>query len=127
MFVVGDTDKVLTMSRPLNFNPFRGYARKERDVRDRRVREQIKDLAQLEGARADAHQPVTDLGGQRTSHVVARWAAVAPEPGTGRIDQLERRLGADIGTDERLLHLVPRGVVGGRAGAEDGAEAAAEA
>src|ERR1022692_813994 len=50
MFVVGDTDKVLSMSRPLNFNPFRGYSRKERDIRDRRVREQIKDLAQLEGA-----------------------------------------------------------------------------
>src|SRR5437667_183214 len=27
MFVVGDTDKVLTMCRPLNFNPFRGYSR----------------------------------------------------------------------------------------------------
>jgi DNA integrity scanning protein DisA with diadenylate cyclase activity len=50
MFVVGDTDKVLTMSRPLNFNSFRGYSRKERDIRDRRVREQIKDIAQLEGA-----------------------------------------------------------------------------
>lgn len=50
MFVVGDTKKVLTMSRPLNFNPFRGYSRKERDIRDRRVREQIKDIAQLEGA-----------------------------------------------------------------------------
>lgn len=50
MFVVGDTKKVLTMCRPLNFNPFRGYSRKERDVRDRRVREQIKDMAQLEGA-----------------------------------------------------------------------------
>jgi diadenylate cyclase len=50
MFVVGDTDKVLSMSRPLNFNPFRGYSRKERDIRDRRVREQIKDLVQLEGA-----------------------------------------------------------------------------
>jgi diadenylate cyclase len=50
MFVVGDTDKVMSMSRPLNFNPFRGYSRKERDIRDRRVREQIKDLAQLEGA-----------------------------------------------------------------------------
>jgi DNA integrity scanning protein DisA with diadenylate cyclase activity len=50
MFVVGDTRKVLSMSRPLNFNPFRGYSRKERDVRDRRVREQIKDIAQLEGA-----------------------------------------------------------------------------
>lgn len=50
MFVVGDTRRVLAMSRPLNFNPFRGYGRKERDVRDRRVREQIKDIAQLEGA-----------------------------------------------------------------------------
>jgi diadenylate cyclase len=50
MFVIGDSKKVLTMARPLNFNPFRGYSRKERDVRDRRVREQIKDIAQLEGA-----------------------------------------------------------------------------
>ena len=50
MFVIGDTEKVLSMSRPLNFNPFRGYNRKERDIRDKKVREQIKDLAQLEGA-----------------------------------------------------------------------------
>lgn len=50
MLVVGDTRKVLTMARPLNFNPFRGYSCKERDIRDRRVREQIKDIAQLEGA-----------------------------------------------------------------------------
>ncbi|MCS7046221.1 MAG: diadenylate cyclase [Gemmataceae bacterium] len=50
MFVVGDTKKVLTMCRPLNFNPFRGYSAAERDIRDPRVREQIKDIAQLEGA-----------------------------------------------------------------------------
>lgn len=50
MFVVGDTRKVLTMSQQLNFNPFRGYSPKERDIRDRKVREQIKDIAQLEGA-----------------------------------------------------------------------------
>jgi DNA integrity scanning protein DisA with diadenylate cyclase activity len=50
MFVVGDTAKVMRMSRPLNFNPFRGYSRKEKDIRDRKVREQIKDIAQLEGA-----------------------------------------------------------------------------
>jgi DNA integrity scanning protein DisA with diadenylate cyclase activity len=50
MFVVGDTRKVLTMARPLNFNPFRGYSRAERDIRDPKVREQIKDIAQLEGA-----------------------------------------------------------------------------
>ncbi len=50
MFVVGDTRKVLTMCRPMNFNPFRGYSHGERDVRNRTVREQIKDIAQLEGA-----------------------------------------------------------------------------
>jgi DNA integrity scanning protein DisA with diadenylate cyclase activity len=50
LFVVGDTKKVLSMSRPLNFNPFRGYSTAERDIRDKRVREAIKDLAQLEGA-----------------------------------------------------------------------------
>jgi diadenylate cyclase len=50
MMVVGDTKKVLSMSRSLNFNPFRGYAPEERDIRDRKVREQIKDIAQLEGA-----------------------------------------------------------------------------
>jgi DNA integrity scanning protein DisA with diadenylate cyclase activity len=50
MFVVGDTKRVLSMCRPINFNAFRGYSVEERDVRDRRVREQIKDLAQLEGA-----------------------------------------------------------------------------
>src|SRR5262249_30537290 len=50
MFVVGDTRKVLTMSRPMNFIPFRGYSQAERDVRDRAVREQIKHIAQREGA-----------------------------------------------------------------------------
>jgi DNA integrity scanning protein DisA with diadenylate cyclase activity len=50
LFVVGDARKVLTMCRPVNFNPFRGYSKKERDIRDRTVREQIKDIAQLEGA-----------------------------------------------------------------------------
>lgn len=50
MFVVGDTRKVFTMARPMNFNPFRGYSPEERDIRDSIVREQIKDIAQLEGA-----------------------------------------------------------------------------
>jgi DNA integrity scanning protein DisA with diadenylate cyclase activity len=88
MFVVGDTEKVLRLARPLNFNPFRGYSQKERDVRDRRVREQIKDIAQLEGAilirrdgvaeaacmkiNADAEQ-ITISKGLGTRH----WAAAA--------------------------------------------------
>jgi DNA integrity scanning protein DisA with diadenylate cyclase activity len=50
LFIVGDTRKVLSMCRPINFNPFRGYSEAERDVRNRDVREQIKDIAQMEGA-----------------------------------------------------------------------------
>lgn len=50
MFVVGDTRKVLSMSQPMNFNPFRGYSQQERNIKNRAVREQIKDIAQLEGA-----------------------------------------------------------------------------
>jgi DNA integrity scanning protein DisA with diadenylate cyclase activity len=50
MFVVGDTRKVLSMCRPMNFNPFRGYCQAERNIKIRSVREQIKDIAQLEGA-----------------------------------------------------------------------------
>jgi hypothetical protein len=47
---VGDTKKVLSMARAQNFNPFRGYSAAERDIRDRKVREQIKEIAQLDGA-----------------------------------------------------------------------------
>jgi DNA integrity scanning protein DisA with diadenylate cyclase activity len=50
IIVVGDTRKVQGMSRFLNFNPFRGYTRAERDIRDRKVREQIKEVAKLDGA-----------------------------------------------------------------------------
>jgi len=50
VLVVGDTRKVQAMSRFLNFNPFRGYTRAERDIRDRKVREQIKEIAKLDGA-----------------------------------------------------------------------------
>ncbi|MCE2805059.1 MAG: diadenylate cyclase [Gemmataceae bacterium] len=50
LFVVGDTRNVMEMARPMNFNPFRGYPEGERDVKLAAVREQVKDLARLEGA-----------------------------------------------------------------------------
>ncbi len=50
IFVIGDTKKVASMCQPMNFNPFKGYPEPERDVRKKQVREQIKDIAQLEGA-----------------------------------------------------------------------------
>lgn len=50
MFVVGDTRKVLAASRPVGFDPVRGYSRSERNLFDPRVREGIKEIAQLDGA-----------------------------------------------------------------------------
>ncbi len=50
MFVVGDTRKVLACSRPVGFDPVRGYGRKDRNLADARVREGIKEIAQMDGA-----------------------------------------------------------------------------
>jgi len=50
MFVVGDTRKVLNHSKPAGFDPVRGYNRKERNLFEARVREGIKEIAQMDGA-----------------------------------------------------------------------------
>ena len=50
LFVVGDSRKVLASSRPTGFDPVRGYSRKERNLDDARVREGIKEIAQMDGA-----------------------------------------------------------------------------
>jgi len=50
ILVVGDTRKVQSMSSPLNFNPFKGYSKEERDLNDKKIREAVKEFAQLDGA-----------------------------------------------------------------------------
>ncbi|WP_240911086.1 DNA integrity scanning protein DisA nucleotide-binding domain protein [Paludisphaera soli] len=50
LIVVGDARNVLVRTRPLGFDPFKGYKRKERNVRDPKVREAIKEIAQMDGA-----------------------------------------------------------------------------
>ncbi|HEY2880995.1 MAG TPA: diadenylate cyclase [Pirellulales bacterium] len=50
VFVVGDTRKVLNSSHALVFDPVRGYSRKERNLFDAKVREGIKEIAQMDGA-----------------------------------------------------------------------------
>ncbi len=49
MFVVGDHRRVLEDSRPGGFDAVKGYSRKERNIADPRVREGIKEVAQLDG------------------------------------------------------------------------------
>jgi DNA integrity scanning protein DisA with diadenylate cyclase activity len=50
MFVVGDARKVMASSQPTGFDPVRGYSRKDRNLHDLRVREGIKEIAQMDGA-----------------------------------------------------------------------------
>ena len=50
MFVVGDHRKVLEQSRAGGFDFVKGYTRKERNINDSRVREGIKEIAQMDGA-----------------------------------------------------------------------------
>lgn len=50
MFVVGDHRKVTKQCHPLGFDPVRGYNVSERRLKDHKVRESIKEIAQLDGA-----------------------------------------------------------------------------
>ncbi len=50
LFVVGDQRKVLSLSHPQGFDPVKGYNRKERDLKTARVREGVKEIAQMDGA-----------------------------------------------------------------------------
>lgn len=50
LFVVGDHRKVLGFCRPMGFDPLRGYSRTDRNLADGKVREGVKEIAQLDGA-----------------------------------------------------------------------------
>jgi len=50
LFVIGDATKVLTLSRPLVLNPFRGYDERERNVLDVAIEETIKEFSAIDGA-----------------------------------------------------------------------------
>src|SRR5688572_3411039 len=50
IFVVGDHRRVLKHCHPVGFDPVRGYSRQERNLDDPKVREGIKEIAQMDGA-----------------------------------------------------------------------------
>ncbi len=50
LFVVGDIRKVLQHCKDSGFDPLRGYSRRNRSMHDSRVREDIKEIAQMDGA-----------------------------------------------------------------------------
>ncbi|MDQ3333285.1 MAG: diadenylate cyclase [Planctomycetota bacterium] len=50
LFVVGNHRQVMKLSHEQVHDPFRGYSSKERQIRNPRVQESIKELAQIDGA-----------------------------------------------------------------------------
>jgi len=50
MFIVGDTDRVVPLTRQLVLNPFKGYPPEERNILDYSLEETVKELATLDGA-----------------------------------------------------------------------------
>jgi DNA integrity scanning protein DisA with diadenylate cyclase activity len=115
LIVVGDARRVLARTRALGFDPFRGYRRKERNVRDFRVREAIKEIAQLDGAFVVARDgtveaacrlidaPMTGLTlpkGLGTRH----WAAAA-------ITEVTKALAVVVSQSNGTVRLFQRGEV----------------
>jgi DNA integrity scanning protein DisA with diadenylate cyclase activity len=50
LFVVGDSERVMSLSRQLILNPFQGYPESERNVLEPRLEETVKELCTVDGA-----------------------------------------------------------------------------
>jgi DNA integrity scanning protein DisA with diadenylate cyclase activity len=50
LFILGDSDRVLSQSHQLVFNPFHGYPEEERNILDHRLEETIKEFSAIDGA-----------------------------------------------------------------------------
>lgn len=50
LFILGDSDRVMSQSRQLVINPFHGYPEAERNVLDHRLEETIKEFSAIDGA-----------------------------------------------------------------------------
>lgn len=80
LFVVGQHRKVLSMSHEQVHDPFRGYSARERQIRDSRVRESIKEIAQLDGAFIISAEGVVMSAGR---HIDAPASGITLSKGLG--------------------------------------------
>lgn len=49
-FIIGDTERVMTLARQMVLNPFKGYPEDERNILDPALEETIKEFAAIDGA-----------------------------------------------------------------------------
>lgn len=50
LFVVGDSERVISLSRQLILNPFKGYRKEDRNILDPALNETVKELSTVDGA-----------------------------------------------------------------------------
>jgi len=50
IFVLGDSDTVMQLSRQMIFNPFQGYPEEERNILDPKLKETVREFSALDGA-----------------------------------------------------------------------------
>lgn len=81
LFVVGDTDRVLSLSRQLILNPFHGYPPERRNVLDPNLEETVKELAAIDGAFLIRENGVIETAG--TYLKIAGQSGVELPPGLG--------------------------------------------
>ena len=82
IFVVGDTDRVYQLSKPMIFDPFLGYSEEERSIFDPKVQESIKELALIDGAFIIREDGIA-LSAGRYLHAGAGGGKAAPLRGLG--------------------------------------------
>lgn len=63
LFVVGDTDRLKDMTRPLVLNPFRGHEESTRNLLDSTTWETVKEFSQIDGAIAVREDGIVEAAG----------------------------------------------------------------
>ncbi len=80
LFVVGNHRNVMAMSQEQIHDPFRGYNKSERLIRSPRVRESMKELAQIDGAFVISADGVVQAAGR---HLTASAESIVISKGLG--------------------------------------------
>ncbi len=113
IFVIGDTRRVLQHCKDSGFDPLRGYKREMRNLHDAKVREDIKEIAQMDGAFVVAPDGVIEKSRQiiEVSHAdltlskglgARHWAGAA-------ISQITKAIGIVVSQSTGTVRLFQNG------------------
>ena len=113
IFVVGDTRKVMQHCKDSGFDPLKGYKREMRNLYDPKVREDIKEIAQMDGAFVVSPEGIVEKSRQiiEVSHAdlslskglgSRHWAGAA-------ISQISKAIGIVVSQSTGTVRLFHKG------------------